>query len=169
VYRLSASAETPARFTPVYLTLGSNIDPEHNLPRAVQILGETHSVLKASSVWETPPVGTTGANFLNAAVLIETQHDAERLKSGILRPIEVRLGRVRTADKNAPRPIDIDIAIFGEQIIDQELWTLPHLAVPLAEIAAGLRQPASQVTLQFIANQFRAAGVLTRRSDVQIR
>jgi 2-amino-4-hydroxy-6-hydroxymethyldihydropteridine diphosphokinase len=166
---LSASAETPARFIPVYLTLGSNIDPEHNLPRAVQILGETHPVLKASSVWETPPVGTTGANFLNAAVLIESQHDSERLKSGVLRPIEVRLGRVRTADKYAPRPIDIDIAIFGEQIIDQEIWTLPHLAVSLAEIAIDLQQPASSVTLHAIASQFRATGVLTLRSDVQIR
>jgi 2-amino-4-hydroxy-6-hydroxymethyldihydropteridine diphosphokinase len=165
---LSASAETPTRFTPVYLTLGSNIDPEHNLPRAVQILGETHPVLKASSVWETLPVGTTGANFLNAAILIETRHDSERLKSDFLRPIEVLLGRVRTADKNAPRPIDIDIAIFGEQIIDQDIWTLPHLAVPLAEIAGDLQHPGSVVTLQSIANRFLCAGGIITRANIHL-
>ena len=62
-------------------------------------------------MWETPPVGSRGSNFLNAALLIRTTLTSGLLKSLVLRPIEIQMGRVRTANKNAPRPIDLDILV----------------------------------------------------------
>lgn len=165
---MNESANPPAQSIPVYIILGSNIDPQSNLPLAVQLLRETHPVLKISSVWETPPVGTIGASFLNAAVLIQTHLEIEQLKLGVLREIEARLGRIRTADKNAPRTMDMDIIIYDNQVVDEELWILPHLAVPLAEIAGDLKLPGSVVTLQSIANRFLASGGLITRAGIDL-
>ena len=85
----------------VCLLLGSNIQPERNLPLAVRELGEQLTILRASSVWESPAVGSRGPNFLNAALLCQTGLAAEALKWQVLRPLEARLGRVRNQDKNA--------------------------------------------------------------------
>ncbi len=63
---------------------------------------------------------TDQPNFLNAAVLIETDLTAAELKEQVLQVIERELGRVRTADKNAPRTIDLDIALFGDQVLMTE-------------------------------------------------
>lgn len=93
-----------------YLSLGSNIEPEANLPAAVRLLAQMTRLTVVSRVWETTPVGLSGqANFLNAAVVVETDLPALALKHEVLEVIERQLGRVRQADKNAPRPIDLDI------------------------------------------------------------
>lgn len=118
----------------VCLLLGSNIDPEQNLPRAVSLLRQYVEVSDASLVWETPPVGSPGPNFLNAAVVVHTQLTPEQLKDQVLRAIEARLGRVRTADKYAPRPIDIDIVAWDCQVTDPDIWRFAHAAVPVSEV-----------------------------------
>ena len=53
----------------VYLSLGSNIQPEVNLPRAVELLQEYGKFIKVSRAWESEAVGSDGPNFLNACVL----------------------------------------------------------------------------------------------------
>ncbi len=88
------------------------------------------------------------------------QHESctGRLRS-VLRDIEASLGRVRTADKFAPRPIDLDIALFGQLVVDLEgspipdpdLAPLPHVALPLADIAPEWILPATGETLAQIA------------------
>ena len=95
----------------VCLLLGSNLQPETNLPRAVSLLQAQVTLLQASAVWETLSVGSGGPNFLNAALLVSTSLTALSLKEQVLHPLEARLGRVRTADKNADRPIDLDIIL----------------------------------------------------------
>ena len=57
----------------VYLSLGSNIDPENNLPRAIEMLRLYGRVKDISGVWESHAVGSDGPNFLNASVSLETQ------------------------------------------------------------------------------------------------
>ena len=54
------------------LLLGSNIQPERNLPLAIDQLQKHLTILRISSVWETPPVGSAGPSFLNAALLVQT-------------------------------------------------------------------------------------------------
>jgi 2-amino-4-hydroxy-6-hydroxymethyldihydropteridine diphosphokinase len=131
---LSEATPTDHKKNKVYLALGSNIDPEKYLPLAIKKLGELVDVLATSSAWQTPSVGFAGDDFLNAVVLIETSLPPDDLKENVLRKIESQLNRVRTEEKFAPRTIDIDILIYNDELIDEELWAQPHLAVPLAEL-----------------------------------
>ena len=102
-----------------YISLGSNIDSEHNMREAVRRLSLRCHLLAVSPVYETAPVGRTDqSNFLNAAALIETELTAVELKTNVLQVIEGELGRVRTADRNAPRTIDLDISLFNEEVFD---------------------------------------------------
>jgi len=116
------------------LLLGSNIAPERNLPRAVQLLGLHAEIGRTSMVWETPPVGSDGPNFLNAALLVETDLNPEQFKAAVIRPVEAYLGRVRSTDKFAPRPIDIDIVAWDCQVMDTDIWRYAHAAVPVSEV-----------------------------------
>jgi 2-amino-4-hydroxy-6-hydroxymethyldihydropteridine diphosphokinase len=118
----------------VCLILGSNINPEQNILHALSLLEQIFPVDGVSAVWETPAVGSNGPNFLNAAVVIYTSLDARFLKEKVLRPLEARLGRVRTADKFAPRTLDIDIVAWNATILDHNVWRHAHLAVPMAEL-----------------------------------
>src|SRR5262245_6802895 len=97
-----------------YLALGSNIEPEANLPAAVRELSRYGTILAASRVWETAPVGfREQANFLNAAVLMETSLNAMQIRTEVIPAIEQKLKRVRDPHNvNAPRTIDIDLTLF---------------------------------------------------------
>ena len=116
------------------LLLGSNIQPEKNLPLGLNLLRHKVTIVRLSSVWETPSVGSSGPDFLNLAVLITTPLKASELKAQVLNPLEIQLGRVRSANKNAPRTFDVDIILFDGRLLDQNLWSYAHRAVPVAEI-----------------------------------
>ena len=118
--------------------LGSNILPEENLGRAWQRLQERVDIVRSSSVWESAAVGSDEPDYLNMAVLIFTPLDAAGLKTQVLRPLEAELGRVRSADKNAPRPIDLDIIVFDGQPVDELLGKYSYRAVPVAELLPDL-------------------------------
>lgn len=102
--------------------------------------------------------------FLNAAARIETSLSPRDLKFGVLRPLEEKLGRRRSADRYAPRPIDLDIAIFGSLVVDEpdrglvipdpEIATCAHLALPLADLEPLFRHPVSGETLAQLAAAF---------------
>ncbi|MCS6844270.1 MAG: diaminopimelate decarboxylase [Caldilineales bacterium] len=160
-----------------YLSLGSNIAPEHNLRAAVALLAEAGRLIALSPAYETPPVGNPNdPPFLNAAAVLETSRSAEALKEGVLRPLEDRLGRRRSADPNAPRTIDVDISLFNDQVLqvgkrripDPEILRYPHVAVPLADVAPAYRHPETGETLAEIARRVRALSgqPLRRRDDV---
>lgn len=151
----------------VLITVGSNVARETNLPRALWKLASLPElrVLAVSPVYETPAVGPEAQPaYYNAAVLIETDLTPATLRQ-VLRGIEADLGRVRTEDKFAPRPIDLDIAFFGDRVFDLEgrhipdpdVLCFPHLAVPLADIAPDWRHPETGQTLAAIVAELRAA------------
>jgi GTP cyclohydrolase I len=154
---------------PVLIALGSNIDPERNLARAVSLLGRQPGIkLKAASaIYESAPVGarTPQPAYLNAAVLVETDLAPHALKAA-LRGIESTLGRVRTEDRYAARPIDLDIACYGQQVFDldgspipdPDILRYPYIAVPLADVASGWVYPEQgerRRTLRQIADGLR--------------
>ncbi len=141
------SANERAEETTAYLLLGSNIRPEVHLPQALRLLRQRLTVVAVSRVWETPPVGAQGPPFYNAAVGLLTDLPPDALKARVLRPIEAQLGRVRTGDKFAPRPIDMDLVVYANEVLDPEVWRYAHIAVPLSEILPGLRHPQTGETL----------------------
>lgn len=166
-------ADVAAETNRVFISLGSNIDAETNLTAAVRHLRnhDAVEVIATSRVYETAPVGTVDQpNFLNAALLIRTPLSAEALKAGPLWEVEQVLGRVRTADKNAPRTIDLDIALFNYDVLDvgvrhipdPELLTRAHVAVPVADLAPYYIHPETGATLEEIAARLPVEGIVMR-------
>jgi 2-amino-4-hydroxy-6-hydroxymethyldihydropteridine diphosphokinase len=149
----------------VCLLLGSNIRPEYNLPLAVARLRQDLIVLRISSVWESAPVGGKGSNYLNAALLAISQIDAGVLKQKILLPLEVLMGRKRTTDKNFPRPIDLDIIFFDQELMDPTLWLYAHRAVPVSEILPDYLSELGR-PLKEAAARLNASNPLRMRKDV---
>jgi 2-amino-4-hydroxy-6-hydroxymethyldihydropteridine diphosphokinase len=144
----------------IFLSLGSNIDPDRNLEAALALLREAVDVRAVSRVYETEPVsGARGPTFLNAAVEIRTPLAPRELKRDVLRRIEERLGRVRVPDKSAPRTIDLDLTLYGDLARDLGGLVLPdpssstraYVAIPLSELAPELRHPVTGETLREIA------------------
>ncbi len=150
------------------ILLGSNLQPEHHLPQAVLQLEEELEIVQVSSVWETPPVGSEGPNFLNAAVLVRTSLDAADLKKQLLVPLELRLGRVRTKDRYAARTIDLDLILFDGQVVDDALWHFAHRAVPVAEIMPELTSSSGE-RLHSAAARLSAETPIRLRPDVIVR
>lgn len=161
----------------VYLLLGSNIEPEKNLPKAVTLLRAIGAVQKTSSVYETEPVGGGNQpNFLNAAVLFETKRTAAELRDQSIREIEKTLNRVRSQDRNAPRTIDIDISLFNrdrfhigdKEIPDPDILRFAHVAVPLGELDPGYEHPVTGKTLAEIAKKVGKNIEMRIRGDVTL-
>ena len=146
------------------LLLGSNIQPEENLSKAVHLLRQNFQVEQVSGVWESAAVGSDGPNFLNAAMIILTSLKPQQLKEGYLQPLEARLGRVRTMDKNVSRTIDIDIVAWDADIVDANVWKFAHAAVPVAELMPCYQ---SEVTGEYLeqraAHLSRSTHIFARR------
>lgn len=162
----------------VFVSLGSNIDPERNLVHAVTLLRQKCDVLAVSSVYRTPPQGFTAQpDFLNLSVQVHTSLQPDTFKKDVLDWIERELGRIRDPNnKNAPRTIDLDISLWGDSVFEYgaKPWRVPdpdivrfaHVAVPLAEIAPDVVHPTEGVTLAEIAARF--GDVPFERADLKI-
>ena len=119
------------------VTIGSNVDPDHNIPAALNRLAEGQHVLSQSRFVSTMPLGGPDQeNFVNGAVLIETDMTRPQLRAW-LRDVESELGRVRTGDKNAPRTIDLDIVVFNGRVIDADVYERDFLYAEVAELWPG--------------------------------
>jgi len=143
--------------------MGSNIEPRANMVRAATLLVESFPLARFSRVFETEPVGASEAPwFLNAAAAIVTDLGPRELKYDVLRPLESRLGRERSSDRNAPRTIDLDIAMYGDQVIsdsvarleipDPDILTTSHIALPLADLEPNMLHPLEGRSLKEIAD-----------------
>jgi 2-amino-4-hydroxy-6-hydroxymethyldihydropteridine diphosphokinase len=150
----------------VYLIMGSNINPAQNTRRAVGLLAERVAIQAISTCWQTPPFGTDGPNFINTALCVQSDLALEALKNDVLRVVEGILGRVRTVDKYAPRPIDLDIVIYDGQVLEPALWTLAYLALPVAELLPDLAHPGSGRRLADIAEDLRRSGTAHPLQDI---
>ena len=132
-----------------YLSLGSNLgDREANLRDAIARLNPLGRVTAVSSFYETEPVDFLDQPwFLNCVVLLETDLPPQMLLQRLLE-IERSLGRERLQPKG-PRLIDIDILLYGDEIIHEPGLSIPHPALherrfvmaPLAEIAPEVIHP----------------------------
>lgn len=159
-----------------FISLGSNIDPERNLPRAVERLRRVGRVLAVSRAYQSAAVGPAAQpDFVNAAVLLETDLSPEALRAQ-LRRIEASLGRVRGADRYAPRPIDLDTVLFDDLVSetaeytlpDPELLLRPYLAVTVAELDPAAVHPQTGERLADLAARLNRPGTLTPRADIDL-
>ena len=111
------------------LSLGSNIDAEKNLVSALAALERRFGKVEASPVYRTAAIGFDGEDFLNLAALIDTELDAPALNQW-LHALEDAHGRRRDQPRYSARPLDIDIVLFDDLILDGP----GHLQLPRPEL-----------------------------------
>lgn len=134
----------------VYLSLGSNIDREHNIRSGLQALATTFGELMVSPVYESEAVGFSGDAFYNLVVGIDTALSVGDLAAA-LRDIEKDHGRVRGEKKFSSRTLDIDILTYndltgeidGVQLPRDEILKHAFVLKPLVDLAPDARHPES--------------------------
>jgi len=139
----------------VYLGLGSNLgDRQANLDRALEFLSQRLRMGKVSSIYDTEPLSDSNQpRFLNLVCQAFTRLEPSALLA-LANGIERKLGRVGKSGK--PRTIDIDILLYGDQVIDTPELVIPHpkmterafVLIPLDEIAPDIIHPAAGKTVK---------------------
>lgn len=118
----------------VIIGIGSNIDAETNISKMLEILKGYVEIVKVSSFIKTKPIGIENQpEFTNGAVKIITNLSQHELND-LLKEIEDKMGRDRTAPKFGPRNIDLDVVVWNGEIIDKDYYTRDFLQKSVSEI-----------------------------------
>jgi 2-amino-4-hydroxy-6-hydroxymethyldihydropteridine diphosphokinase len=111
----------------VFVSVGSNIEPQSNVPGALNLLLQHVTVTGISTFCQTTAIGPPGQpSYINGVWQIHTGLSPGQLNIQVLRSIESQLGRMRTADRFAPRPIDLDLILYNDLILRNDGIELPH-------------------------------------------
>lgn len=155
----------PAR---VAIGLGSNIgDRRSHLARAAAALADLLDDVRFSGVYETDPVGLEDQPpFLNACCVGTTRLAPGALLHELSR-LEIALGRVRVGPRFGPRAIDLDILLYGDEVVAGPSLTIPHprlaerafALVPLTELAPNWQHPVLGRPLAALADAIGEEGV----------
>ena len=131
----------------VFVSIGSNIDPRNNMEEARIILGNLFDCT-FSRLYETTAEGFEGNDFVNSVVGFETDLQLIELREK-LKQIEKKMGRTDIQKGMSDRIIDLDIILYGDQVIEDDDFDIPSKDIenylfvlePLAEIAGARHHP----------------------------
>jgi len=150
----------------ILIGLGANLPgvfgtAEENIQKALSLMPESGlSVIAASSVWKSAPVPISDQPWYhNAVCLVETDLSAHDVLKAIAR-IEDMAGRVRR-ERNAARVLDLDLLVYNDDVIEDELLSVPHprmherafVLLPLQEIAPDWIHPTLKHSIAYLVNQ----------------
>jgi dihydroneopterin aldolase / 2-amino-4-hydroxy-6-hydroxymethyldihydropteridine diphosphokinase len=159
IYRRSSDIKTQ-KF--MYLSLGSNIHPRKNILLALSEISKRYSILGQSHIYETSPVGyTLQKPFWNLVVAMEARESPNKVRKWIELQ-EKKAGRVPIHNPFGPRPMDIDLILWGNQVKQYSEFALPHpdietkafVLFPLLEINPNFMHPLLKKPLIELAAKF---------------
>ena len=138
----------------IYVGLGSNIEPEEHLGLAIRQLRERYGQIDVSSVYRSAAVGFAGDDFLNLVARLRSEESAEQICEEIERLHDLS-GRVRGSEKWSSRPLDIDLLLYDDRVIDEPPVRVPRSDIleysfvlrPMAELAPDLVHPVTGKTM----------------------
>ncbi|HEX9744779.1 MAG TPA: 2-amino-4-hydroxy-6-hydroxymethyldihydropteridine diphosphokinase [bacterium] len=148
----------------IFIGVGSNIEPEANVKMSLRLVRQFAPIAAISTFYETSPIDRPEQeNYFNGVVEIIFHGTPFELDLKLL-DIEDELGRLRTADKYASRTIDLDILLFGREIIDDGNLRIPDpdilkrdfVLLPLNEIGPTAIHPETGQLIEKIAYNFRS-------------
>ena len=138
----------------IYLGLGSNIEPEKNLGRAVRDLRRLYGEVDVSAVYRSKAVGFEGDDFLNLVVRLRSEESPLEICEQI-EHLHNLSGRVRSGQKWVSRPLDIDLLLYNDRVIDEPPVRVPRSDIleygfvlrPMSELAPDLLHPVTGKTM----------------------
>jgi 2-amino-4-hydroxy-6-hydroxymethyldihydropteridine diphosphokinase len=146
----------------VYVSIGSNIDPNKNI---TIVKGYLNGLFDCtfSSLYETISEGFEGNNFINCVVGFETDIEPIALREN-LKKIEKNMGRTLSQKGMSNRVIDLDLILYGNLITEDKNFDIPSKDIenmafilePLAEIAGDLKHPISKISFSLMLKHLRS-------------
>ena len=143
----------------ITISLGSNIEPQLNLEKAINEIAKFAALEKTSKIYKSKSVGFEGNDFLNQVILCEVKVELEETYFK-LKKIEKEMGRVKNVNKFSDRLIDLDLLTFNDEISEGKI-TLPHndilkysfVLVPFAEIYPEFIHPVNQKSIKTLLKE----------------
>ena len=144
----------------VFVGVGSNIDPEENVDRALRLLGAELGVRSVSTFYRTPALERPlDPSFVNGVIEVGDALSSLETRA-LLKGLEHTLGRTRPDDRYGPRTLDLDLLLHGDQVLSSGALKLPHpdistrafVAIPLLELAPDLVLPDSGTPLRSVVD-----------------
>ena len=160
-----------AEVSKVFIGAGSNVEPAAHLKLAVEVLGERYGRLSLSSVYQNPPIGFQGDDFLNMVIGFQTEHPVAEVMA-FLAAAHDRVGRVAGQQELQPRTLDLDLLLFGELVDPRarvpraDVLKYGFVLGPLAELEPQLRHPVTGITIAAAWASFDGPRQLENRGPV---
>lgn len=145
----------------VFVAGGSNVEPIKNLRLALAEMEHSLGPLRVSPAYRNKAVGFEGEDFLNLVVGFATDEGVYRVRER-LQQIEEKCGRAREAPKWAPRSMDLDILLYGDEVRNEpglvlprpDLVRRPYMLKPIADIAPDFVHPTLRKTMRELWDEF---------------
>jgi 2-amino-4-hydroxy-6-hydroxymethyldihydropteridine diphosphokinase len=149
----------------VYISIGSNVERDRNIPGGLRALHQRFGPLTVSTLYECPAVGFEGEDFYNLVVAFDSTEPVLEVNAA-LHAIEDRFGRDRSKPKFSARTLDFDLLLYGDQVLREGKLVLPRPEIdrvafvlgPLAELAGSRLHPVRGVTLTEMWARFDGIG-----------
>lgn len=159
----------------VYVSVGSNLEPERHVRAAVRALRERFGRVEVSPVYASAPVGFDGPEFLNLVIGFDSAESPEAVAQA-LRTVEDAAGRRRDGPRFSDRTLDLDLILYGDRVQEGPGLRLPrpevlehaHVLGPLADLAANEVHPRIGRTYGAIWADFDRAGQELRRIPLDL-